>query len=132
MEISLAMEDSVTLPLMENSHTLNVHHFGINAVEFSKVKKKLEYGTVSAQSKAHRKGMAIVTDRLNGFHFISGTGEMKPPEISPPTLTTKDSISTHNAANPPVKFYSLSGRSEGVNRLDVSQLNIMDSKKIDD
>lgn len=128
MEISPAMEDGVTLPVMGNSQPINVGLYGINDADFSKVKKKLDYGVETNFSEAKRKGKEVEMECIHGFQFNSRSDEKKPQECSAPHFMTSDSVSVQSSGAPTVGFYLLSSGLEGMNQFNGAQLPFMDSK----
>lgn len=55
MDISSAMEEKITVPTVGGSTALNANLIGINALDFPKAKKKLEYGFGAENVSLERK-----------------------------------------------------------------------------
>lgn len=127
MDISPAMEETVTISVSDNLKPITALNLDINEADVSRV-KKLEYGLESFNFEADRKGKAIVTDSNHGVPVNSNGGVMKQPDIPAPSFSVVASGSVQNTVDSSAGFYSLSGWADGSNRLTGSQLELLGSR----
>lgn len=117
MDISSAINEDVTVPVSDNLNPINAFNSAINVADFSKVKKKLDFGLGPLNAETVSKGKAIISESNHFFCFQSSGGDKKQPDLPvfPPVVL---SGSMQDNEDKPAGFYSLSGWANGLNQFE--------------
>lgn len=129
MDISPTVEEPVPNPAVDNFRALNAQLTGINVIDFSNVKKKLDFGEVTEPIDADKKGKGVAFNGMAGFTFSLVSGEKKLPEFSQQVSSGKEAVSGFQSNGPTFGLYSLSNNLSGLTQKDELQFNQRDGPK---